>query len=156
MSTTILEADFMAAVIEAAHVFGWHTCHVRKSIGKGRKWTTSTSVVGWPDVAMWHETARRLLFAELKSESGKTTAEQLAVLASLAAAGAEVHLWRPSDWDEIARTLDPRRQPPPSPPATRPSRPPTFLGEPWPTEDPDSPSSLRHPPDVAGNPLHPC
>jgi hypothetical protein len=48
----------------------------------------------------------RLIFAELKSESGQVRANQtewLDVLRLLPAA--ETYLWRPSDWDEPVEVL---------------------------------------------------
>ncbi len=99
------EAEFQQQVIELAHLLGWRHNFTRRSIGKGRKWVTATSVVGWPDLTLWSERQRRIAFAELKRQDGKVTPDQEAVLASLAAAGIEVYVWRPSDWDEIAATL---------------------------------------------------
>lgn len=94
----ISEADFQAQVIELAHWLGWEHMHVRRSIGKGRKWTTATNVVGWPDLTLWHH-RHGFVFAELKAENGRATAEQVAVLGSLQAAGAVAVVWRPSDLD---------------------------------------------------------
>lgn len=99
------EAEFQAHVIELAHILGWRHLHVRRSIGKNRRWTTATNVTGWPDLLLWHERQHRVLATELKSDTGKTTPEQEAVLASLAAAGIETHIWRPADLNEIASTL---------------------------------------------------
>lgn len=110
MTDDITEATFQAQVIELAHLLGWRTNHVRRSIGRGNRWTTATSVVGFPDLLCWHEKQHRVLAVELKSATGKPTAEQTAVLASLAAAGIETYLWRPSDWPTIERTLSPRRE----------------------------------------------
>jgi hypothetical protein len=106
----VTEASFQQQVIELAGWLRWHHLHVRRSIGKGRRWTTATNVVGWPDLLLWHEHQHRVIAAELKSETGHATPEQLAVLASLANAGIETFLWRPSDWDAIARTLSPQRR----------------------------------------------
>lgn len=97
------EAEFQAQVVELARITRWEHLHVRRTIGRGRKWTTATNLAGWPDLLLWRP--GRIVAAELKSESGKTTAEQDAVLASLAAAGVETFVWRPSDWDEIAAVL---------------------------------------------------
>jgi hypothetical protein len=47
----------------------------------------------------------RLLFCELKAETGAVRPEQRDWLESLEAAGQEVHLWRPRDWDAITETL---------------------------------------------------
>ena len=101
----VLEADWQSQVIDLAHIYGWHHLHVRRSIGKGRRWTTSTNVTGWPDLFFWHEGQRRTIAAELKSETGRTTPEQLAVLASLCAAGVETFVWRPSDLVEVRDVL---------------------------------------------------
>ena len=48
----------------------------------------------------------RVLFVELKTESGRVSEEQRGWLEALASCpGLECHVWRPSDWDEIERTL---------------------------------------------------
>ena len=101
----VSEASFQAQVIELAEWLGWRVMHVRTTVGRGGMHTTATSVVGYPDLTMWHEGQRRVLFAELKSDTGRATAAQLEVLDSLRAAGLEVHLWRPRDWDEITTVL---------------------------------------------------
>lgn len=97
------EAEFQGQVVELARICGWRTMHVRRSIGKGHRWTTSTSVVGWPDLVLWRP--GRIIAAELKSDRGQVTPEQALVLASLEEAGMECHVWRPSDLNEIAATL---------------------------------------------------
>jgi hypothetical protein len=102
-SPPITEAEFQAQVVELAAICGWSHLHVRRTIGRGRKWTTSTNLAGWPDLLLWRP--GRVVAAELKAEHGKTTPEQVAVLASLAAAGVETHVWRPSDFEAIASTL---------------------------------------------------
>jgi hypothetical protein len=59
---------------------------------------------GWPDLVLVRPP--RLIFAELKSESGQVRANQtewLDVLRLLPAA--ETYLWRPSDWDELVEVL---------------------------------------------------
>lgn len=100
----ITEAEFQALVIDAAHALGWQHLHVRRSIGKGRKWVTATNVA-WPDLTLWSETQRRVVFAELKTDKGQLSVDQVRVLASLEAAGAEVRVWRPADFDLIVDDL---------------------------------------------------
>ena len=99
------EASFQAQVIELAEWLGWRVMHVRTTVGRGGKHTTATSIIGYPDLTMWHEGQRRVLFVELKSDTGRATAAQIGVLASLRAADVEAHLWRPRDWDQITRVL---------------------------------------------------
>jgi hypothetical protein len=97
------EAAFQGQVVELARMTGWKTMHVRRSVGKGHRWTTSTSVVGWPDLILWRP--GRIIAAELKSDTGQVTCDQALVLASLEEAGMECHVWRPRDLDEIAGVL---------------------------------------------------
>lgn len=98
------EATLQAQVVELAHMVGWRTNHVRRTRGRGGAWTTSTSVTGWPDLTLWHP-ERGFMFVELKSQKGQLRPEQADVLASLEAAGVEVHVWRPSDWAAIQARL---------------------------------------------------
>jgi hypothetical protein len=93
----ITEKAFMAQVVQLAKTFGWAVYHTHLS-----KWSES----GWPDLAL--AKPPRLLLVELKSEKGKLTAGQQEWLELLGACdGVEVHVWRPSDWDEITHTLAP-------------------------------------------------
>lgn len=104
------EAEWQQQVIDLAHALGWKHLHVRRSIGKGRKWVTATNVP-WPDLTLWSERQRRLIVAELKTDRGKATPGQEEVLWSLAAAGVECHVWRPADLDEVQRVLQGDRLP---------------------------------------------
>ena len=91
------EATWQEQLLDLAHLLGWKHLHVRRTIGRGKKWVTATNVIGWPDLSLWSERQQRIIFVELKSETGKPTPEQIEVLASLGKAGQEVYLWRPSD-----------------------------------------------------------
>lgn len=99
------ETEWQQQVVQAARLFGWSTNHTRRTLGRGRKWTTGTSTVGFPDLTLWSERHRRLIFAELKTDRGKLTPEQESVIASLRAAGCECHVWRPSDWSAVELVL---------------------------------------------------
>lgn len=107
MTTTVAptEAEFQAQLVELAGVLGWEHNHTRRTIGRGRKWTTATSKVGWPDLVLWHPRDGGVLFVELKTDTGKVSAEQQRTLTSLRSAGAEVYVWRPSDMDAIVDRL---------------------------------------------------
>jgi VRR-NUC domain len=96
--------QFQAVVVETAHLFRWSHLHVRRSIGKGRQWVTATNVKGWPDLFLWHPLNG---FAALELKVGKdhATDEQLAVLASLAAAGAVTAVVYPKDWESLLSIL---------------------------------------------------
>ena len=60
---------------------------------------------GLPDLIAVRGT--RVLFAELKRETGKPTPEQVQALAALGGA-AEAYLWRPRDISEVRRVLMPQ------------------------------------------------
>jgi hypothetical protein len=101
--------QWQAQVVELAHILGWGHLHVRRSIGKGRKWVTATNRIGWPDLFLW---SPRHGFAaiELKVGRDKATPEQDAVLAELAVAGAVTLVAYPEDLDRVKAVLEGRAQ----------------------------------------------
>lgn len=99
----VRESDWQATVVELLEVLGYRTMHVRRTIGKGNRWTTSTSVSGWPDLFAWRP--GRLVAIELKSQRGRVTPEQEQVLAELAEAGVDCRMARPDDFDELHEWL---------------------------------------------------
>jgi hypothetical protein len=104
-SPLVSEAAWQETMVDLLRSLGWKSMHVRRSIGKGRKWATTTSVVGWPDLFCWHEGQGRTLAVELKTDTGQLSDHQDAVLASLRAAGQEVRVWHPRDWESIVADL---------------------------------------------------
>ncbi len=76
-----------------ATILGWRTYHVLYSKG---------SAPGFPDRVCYRE---RVLYAELKSNTGIVSPHQEDVLTRLAKAGAECYLLRPADVDEFAKVL---------------------------------------------------
>lgn len=61
---------------------------------------------GFPDLVLVRE---RIIYAELKAEKGRIRPEQQHWIDRLRAAGADVRVWRPADWQEIFDTLTTRR-----------------------------------------------
>jgi hypothetical protein len=94
--TVIAERDFMATVRDAAAVTGWLAYHTYRS---------RRSPSGFPDLVLVRD---RVLFAELKGPRTHVTRDQQHWLDALRAAGAEVYLWRPDDWDVIQAVLGKR------------------------------------------------
>lgn len=107
LQATISEAEWQEQVVQLAQHLGWKHLHVRRSIGKGKKWVTTTNVVGWPDLLLWH---RRHGFAavELKVPPNQASPEQLAVLAELEAAGARTMVAYPTDLGALRDLLEGR------------------------------------------------
>lgn len=88
------EKQFQAQVVEAARLYGWwvyHTYDARKS------------EPGFPDLVLIRPP--ELLFWELKTDSGKLTTAQTAVLQKLIACGERAEVMRPSDWSRIEQRL---------------------------------------------------
>jgi hypothetical protein len=106
------EDDFQERVIAEAEDHGWRVYFVPDWVWRivyravrargypGRRWAKS----GFPDLVMVRR--GRLLFAELKSESGSVKVAQDGWLTDLEAVpGVGVYVWRPRDWAEIAAVL---------------------------------------------------
>lgn len=79
------EAQLQSAVTDLCKLYGLHWHHQRYSIGSG---------AGWPDLTI---AGRRLLFRELKRETGTPTRAQAEWGAHLEEAGQDWDVWRPSD-----------------------------------------------------------
>lgn len=88
------EAQWQRQVLDLAKAFGWLAYHTHDS---------RHSAAGYPDLTLVRDD--RLMFAELKTDVGKLSAEQCHWLDALAAAGQTVHVWRPGQWDEIVELL---------------------------------------------------
>jgi hypothetical protein len=99
----LTEDDLKATVIGMAQSFGWRVAHFRPArTEKGWRTPVEADGKGWPDLVLVRD---RVIYAELKSARGRVSPDQEAWMSALREAGAEVHLWRPSDMDEIERVL---------------------------------------------------
>jgi hypothetical protein len=99
------EHQFQSAVIDLAKAAGWMVFHpVPAQIRPGRWATNQSGHVGFPDLVLAHP-RRGLIFAELKTDKGKTSMAQDDWLNTLELAGAEAYCWRPADWPDITTRL---------------------------------------------------
>ena len=100
------EAQLQTAVIDLARMYGWKTAHFRAAKASDGAWMTPLQgdAKGFPDLTLVRRD--RLIFAELKSASGKLDAEghQQAWLDAFRNV-AEVYVWRPNDIHDIAVIL---------------------------------------------------
>jgi hypothetical protein len=110
----LTEAQFQEQVLHIAELYGWLAYHTRDSRG---------SQPGFPDLVLLR--SPELIFAELKSATGRARPDQVkwlahltdlateteSVLCAAAAAGAnsslaiETAVWRPADFDDIVARL---------------------------------------------------
>lgn len=104
---TLTHEQWQQQVVDGAHAYGWQHLHVRRTIGRGRKWVTSTNVKGWPDLFLWHP-KHGFAAIELKVGRDKATPEQRMVLLELSLAGATTLTAYPDDWPKVHRLLQGR------------------------------------------------
>lgn len=91
----ISERHLREQVRDLCRVFGWQMAFTQYSL---------RSPKGFPDLVLLRPP--RIIFAELKSEGGRTSPEQDQWLGELRQVpGMEVHLWRPADIEYIAEVL---------------------------------------------------
>lgn len=89
------EADFQRWVVDAAHHFGWRVVHFRPARTKSG-WATPVAydAAGFPDLVLVHPRLG-LLFAEIKTSSGRLRPEQTEWQDLLIEAGATACVFRP-------------------------------------------------------------
>ncbi len=102
------EKELQADVVRFAKRHGWLVYHTTDS----RK-----SAAGFPDLILLRGSV--LIVAELKTATGKVTADQATWLESFRAAGVATYLWRPGDWLVIQRVLSAPATAAPSHPCTQ-------------------------------------
>jgi len=95
----VTEAAFQRAVLDLAAWHGYTLVFHDNDPRRNRR--------GFPDLVLLRERDGRLLFAELKSATGKVRPEQARWLAALQYGGALAFLWRPADLEDgtIGRVL---------------------------------------------------
>lgn len=98
------EAAFQKQVIALAKLHGWRVAHFRPSLNRRGKWQTAVQAdgSGFPDLVLVRE---RVIWAELKTEDGKLSNDQIDWQTDLLDANQEVYVWRPCNWEEIVEAL---------------------------------------------------
>jgi hypothetical protein len=89
-------AALQDAIVDAAHLAGWHVAHWRPArTAKGWRTATQYDAAGFPDLVL---VGPRVVLAEIKGDGDRLSAEQAHWFGWLAAAGAEVYVWTSADW----------------------------------------------------------
>ncbi|QDH85747.1 VRR-NUC domain-containing protein [Brevibacterium phage AGM7] len=83
------ERQLQDQIIELAKRMGLIVYHTHNS---------RRSEPGFPDIVLVHPKQRRVMWRELKSETGTTTPEQKVWISTLSLVGEDVDVWRPRDW----------------------------------------------------------
>jgi len=92
----VTERDLREQVRDLCNIYHWRFYFT---------WNSLHSPKGFPDVVLMCRERDRVVYVELKAEKGKVTDSQREWLDELTACGQEVYLWRPGDFEEIARVL---------------------------------------------------
>lgn len=102
----LLEHAFQTRVIGLAVFYGWQVYHPPDNLptrtARGRVVKQDVRP-GFPDLTLVRPP--ELLFAELKTDSGRLSRDQIAWIAALEQCGQEVHVWRPQSFDELHERL---------------------------------------------------
>lgn len=99
LAPRISEGQFQETVIQLAKLRGWLVMHTRPAWSEKGWRTPIEGDAGFPDLVLARH--GKVIYAELKSEKGRVTAAQQKWMTALG----DVHLWRPSDLDQIKEVL---------------------------------------------------
>jgi hypothetical protein len=89
----VTEREWQRQITDLATMLGWSWYHTHDS---------RRSPAGFPDLVLWRE---RVVYVELKAQRGRLRPEQRVTITAFRQAGAEVYVWRPSDFDTARRVL---------------------------------------------------
>lgn len=89
------EGELQSNVIDLAKKAGYIHFHVYDS---------RRSPKGFPDLVLLHRATGRLLFAELKSRTGRVSPDQRIWLERLGKQH-EAYLWTPDEWPDVIRRI---------------------------------------------------
>jgi hypothetical protein len=96
----ISEAAFQTRVIDTAKLYGWHVHHCRVARTADGWRVPITGDSGFPDLLLTR--AGVVICAELKTDTGRLTANQALWIAELRTHG---RVWRPKHWPQILAEL---------------------------------------------------
>lgn len=100
------EYEFTKQVLKLAKLYGWRTAHFRPGMMTNGRWITAVSGdgKGFPDLVLVR--AERIIFAELKTDDGEMSVEQIDWMVDLYHTRVEVMLWTPSRMKHIQSELE--------------------------------------------------
>ena len=100
LSTLMSEKDWLEQMMwTITPTLGWMAYHTHDSRG---------GEVGFPDlviIKLHTPDVGRVVYTELKTETGKLSSSQEFWLDALAEGGQETYLWRPSDYEQVGQVL---------------------------------------------------
>lgn len=106
LAPSLTERDLQSAIIETARLLGYRVAHFRAAkTSNGWRTPVEADGAGFPDLVLTGN--GRVVFAEVKTDTGRLSEAQLGWLDALRGAGAETYVWRSAQWasGEIERVL---------------------------------------------------
>lgn len=98
------EASFQQQIEQLAALYGWRHYHAPDNRPGGGTGRVQRVTAGFPDLVLVRD--GELIFAELKTQTGRVRPEQAEWLAALENVdGVETYVWRPDDFDAINTRL---------------------------------------------------
>jgi hypothetical protein len=97
------ERLFQDAVMRVANMNGWDAHHIRA--GRYGNYYKTDGLPGMPDLLLISRNGHGLIWAELKTQTGRLSDAQQVRIEQLRVNGQEVHVWRPNDMQAIADRL---------------------------------------------------
>lgn len=101
------ELDWYPKLVAVAHQYGWRVKHDRTvKTATGHHMTALMGDPGWPDFTFSHPSRKITIFREIKGAKTPVETDQKRWLATLAASGLDVDIWRmPDDWPRAVAIL---------------------------------------------------
>lgn len=100
----ISEREFQRSVISLARMTGWVVDHTPPMRNMGGDIYTG-GLTGKTDLVLFSLNGKGIIYAELKTETGRLSEAQKRFADIIRGNGAEYYLWRPSDMDSIKERL---------------------------------------------------
>jgi hypothetical protein len=104
---SMTEADLQEALAHLMQLFGFFVVHWRPGRHKSGGWSVPVTYngKGWPDLVGFHPSTGTIIAIECKSTTGRVTSEQTGWLQTMAACGVHTVVARPSNYHDIAETI---------------------------------------------------
>jgi hypothetical protein len=99
--TLVTESEWSGVVADVARLAGFELRY--------HTFRSKRSAHGFPDWVLVSTRQQRVVFAELKSETGRVSHEQERWITALKLCGVEAYVWRPGDFDQVAEILTGRK-----------------------------------------------
>lgn len=108
----LTHTELQQHIVDLLNATGWQHLHVRRSVGRGKKWATTTNIVGWPDLFCWStRQPGRHIAIEVKVTPDWLSEDQAQTLVELSRSGVESYVVFEPSLQRLAQMIRPRAVP---------------------------------------------